>query len=209
MGERSRPDADMAGMDCLIGFIGKDFAILASDRNAARSIMVYSQDEDKIREMDDHKLLAVGGDAADTVQEPDYFKKNMALYALRNGVSLSTHAAANYMRGEKSYNLRKRMSAVDCLLAGWDEGVGPSLYYMDYLASMQQLNFAAMGYAGFFVNSLMDAHWKPDMNLEEALALLELCFAEIQKRFMISMPNFIIKAVDANGTRVVERAVKS
>ena len=50
-----------------IGFVGKDFAVLASDRNAARSIMVYSQAEDKIRVMDDHKLLAVGGDAADCV----------------------------------------------------------------------------------------------------------------------------------------------
>jgi|TARA_B100000513_G_scaffold173316_1_gene89506 20S proteasome alpha/beta subunit len=51
----------MAAMDCLIGFTGKDFVMMAADRNAARSIMVYSQDEDKIRELDSHKLLAVGG----------------------------------------------------------------------------------------------------------------------------------------------------
>jgi len=196
-------------MDALIGFVGKDFAVLAADRNAARSIMVYSQAEDKIRVMDEHKLLAVGGDAADCIQEPDYFKKNLSLYSLRNGVPLSTHAAANYMRGEKSYNLRRKMAQVDMLLAGFDADVGPSLYFIDYLASMQQIKFGAMGYAGFFTNSLMDAHWKPDMNLDEALALLELCFAEINKRFMISMPNFIIKVVDANGTRVVERATKS
>ena len=101
--------------------------MLASDRNAARSIMVYSQAEDKIVVMDDHKLLAVGGDAADCVQEPDYFKKNLSLYALRNGVPLSTHAAANYMRGEKSYNLRRKMAVVDMLLAGFDADVGPSL----------------------------------------------------------------------------------
>ena len=55
----------------------------------------------------------------------------------------------------------------------------------------------------------MDAHWKADMTVDEGLALLEMCFAEIQKRFMISMPNFIIKVVDAGGTRVVERAIKS
>jgi len=114
-------------MNCLIGFVGGDFAIIAADRNAARSIMVYSQEEDKIRELDSHKLLAVGGEASDCIQEPDYFQKNMALYALRNGVSLSTHAAANYMRGEKAYNLRRSLSVVDALLAGYDEDVGPSL----------------------------------------------------------------------------------
>ena len=55
-------------MDFLIGFTGKDYAIIAADANAARSIMVYSQQLDKIRELDSHKLLAVGGDAADCIQ---------------------------------------------------------------------------------------------------------------------------------------------
>mmetsp|Transcript_31333 Transcript_31333/g.67354 ORF Transcript_31333/g.67354 Transcript_31333/m.67354 type:complete len:199 (-) Transcript_31333:41-637(-) len=198
----------MSGMDCLIGFACKDFAILAADGNAARSIMVYSQSEDKIRVLDSHKLLAVGGDAADCIQEPDYFKKNLDLYAMRNGVHLSTHAAANYMRGEKSANLRQRMSAVDMLLVGYDKGVGPSLYFLDYLASMQKLDKAAHGYGGFFVNSLLDASWRPDLTETEALDLLECCFAEIQKRFMVAMPNFVIKIVDANGTRTIERKAK-
>eukprot|EP00965_Chrysotila_dentata_P073437 2425673-Pleurochrysis_carterae.AAC.3 len=152
----------MAGMDCLIGFVGKDFAIVAADMNAARSIMVYSQDEDKILKLDSHKLLAVGGDAADCIQEPDFFKKNMDLYAMRNGVPLSTHAAANYMRGEKSYNLRRRMSQVDMLLAGYDKDVGPSLYFIDYLASMQKLDKASHGYGGFFVNRRVRARPFPE-----------------------------------------------
>jgi 20S proteasome subunit beta 4 len=195
-------------MDCLIGFTGKDFAILAADGNAARSIMVYSQSEDKILQLDSHKLLAVGGDAADCIQEPDFFKKNMDLYAMRNGVALSTQAAANYMRGEKSTNLRKKMSVVDMLLAGYDEADGPSLYFLDYLASMQKLDKAAHGYGGFFVNSLLDAHWRADLSEAEALDLLECCFAEIKKRFMVSMPKFTIKVVDANGVRIVDRATK-
>ena len=45
--------------------------------------------------LDAHKLLAVGGEASDCIQEPDYYQKNMALYALRNGVPLSTHAAGD------------------------------------------------------------------------------------------------------------------
>lgn len=64
----SHPPPSRAGMDFLIGFTGKDYAIIAADANAARSIMVYSQQLDKIRELDSHKLLAVGGDAADCIQ---------------------------------------------------------------------------------------------------------------------------------------------
>lgn len=194
----------MAGQDAIIGFVGADFAMIATDRNAGRSIMVMNHEADRIMELDSHKLLGVGGDPADCVQEPQYFQKNVALNYYRNGVPLSTHAVANYMRGEKSANLRKGMAVVDMILAGYDEGVGPSMYFIDYLASMQKLDKAAHGYCGFFVNSLLDAHWKPGMTEAEALNLMGLCAAEMKRRFTISMPKWLIKVVDKNGTRVVE-----
>jgi 20S proteasome subunit beta 4 len=136
-------------------------------------------------ELDSHKLLGVGGDPADCVQEPQNFQKNVALSYYKNNVPLSTHAVANYMRGEKSANLRKGMKVVDMLLAGYDEDVGPSLFFLDYLASMQKLDKGAHGYCGFFCNSLLDAHWKPGMTVDEALQLMQLCAAEMKRRFSI------------------------
>jgi 20S proteasome subunit beta 4 len=32
------------------------------------------------------------------------------------------------------------------LIAGWDEKTGPSLYWMDYLATMHSMNVAGTGY---------------------------------------------------------------
>ena len=58
----------MAGQDAIIGFVGADFAIIATDMNAGRSIMVLNQEADKIMELDPHKILGVGGDPADCVQ---------------------------------------------------------------------------------------------------------------------------------------------
>ena len=230
-------------MECLIGLVGGDYAMIAADMNAGRSIMVFNQEADRIMEMDSHKLLGVCGDPADCVNEPQFFQKNLNLYALRNAEKqLSTHATANYMRGEKSANLRKGMKQVDMLLCGFDEGKGPSLYFIDYLASMQKLNVAGHGYGGMFVNrrapppaprraaarcaprfrpprraprnprsrplarprSLLDAHWKEGMTEEEGMHLMKLCIAEINTRFMINMPNWVIKVVDKNGIRVLE-----
>jgi len=193
----------MAGQDAIIGFVGGDFALIATDMNAGRSIMVMNNDADKIMQLDSHKLLGVGGDPADCVQEPEYFKKNVSLSYYKNGVPLSTHATAHYMRGEKSAKLRKGMAVVDMILAGYDEGVGPSLYFIDYMASMQKLDKAAHGYCGFFVNSLLDAHWKADMTVDEAMHLMALCFAEMKLRFSISMPKWMIKIVDKDGIRIL------
>lgn len=193
----------MPGQDGIIGFVGGDYAMLACDQSAGRSIMVFKQDADKIMELDTHKLLGVGGDPADIVQEPEYFQKNLNLNYFRNGVQMSTHAVANYVRGEKSANLRKGMKQVDMLLAGYDEGVGPSLYFIDYLASMQKLDKGAHGYTGFFVNSLLDAHWKPGMSVDEGLELMRLCLAEVKVRFALNMPKWNIKVVDKDGTRLL------
>jgi len=236
-------------MDCVIGFTGKNFTLIGADQNAGRSIMVFQQDLDKIMHLDSHKLLGVAGDPADTVFEPQYLQKNVELYRLRNGVKLSTHATANYIRGEKAANLRKAMTQVDMLVGGYDEEAGPSLcaahrtspespaspsspeagarlpphptppeppthspsprpprapslltvcvparsYFIDYLASMQKIDKGGHGYGGMFCNSLLDAHWKADLTETEAVALMDMCIKELHTRFMISMPNWLIK----------------
>lgn len=41
------------------------------------------------------------------------------------------------------------------------------------------------------------------MTEAEGLQLMDLCIAEIKRRFMISMPNYLVKIVDRNGTRVL------
>ena len=53
--------------------------------------------------------------------------------------------------------------------------------------------------------SLMDKHYKADMSLEEALQLVEMCIAEVKQRLVVAPPKFLIKVVDKNGTRTVER----
>ena len=39
------------------------------------------------------------------------------------------------------------------------------------------------------------------MTIEEGLTLMQLCAAEMKRRFAINMPNWTIKVVDKNGTR--------
>jgi len=60
------------------------------------------------------------------------------------------------------------------LLAGYDEHVGPSLYYLDYLATLHKMDFSAIGYASFFVLSTLDRHWKKKCVLKAKLPPL-LC----------------------------------
>lgn len=194
-------------MEQVLGFTGADFALVATDTTAARSIIKYSTEEDKIMQLDEHKLLGYSGESGDTDQFTEYIQKNMNLYHFSNGVNLSTHAAANYMRTQIAWSLRSRdMKLVNLILAGHDEEAGASLYWLDYLGCMQKLPFAAHGYGGYFVMSIFDRYHSKDMTLEEGLALIQRCAKELSTRFLIPPPDFTVKVTTKEGIRVIPKA---
>eukprot|EP00349_Pseudokeronopsis_sp_Brazil_P006744 CAMPEP_0202959128 /NCGR_PEP_ID=MMETSP1396-20130829/3399_1 /ASSEMBLY_ACC=CAM_ASM_000872 /TAXON_ID= /ORGANISM="Pseudokeronopsis sp., Strain Brazil" /LENGTH=189 /DNA_ID=CAMNT_0049677563 /DNA_START=14 /DNA_END=580 /DNA_ORIENTATION=+ len=188
-------------MDSAFGLVGDGYVLLAADATAARSILVFKHDEDKIRELDDHKLMATSGVAADNVNFGEYIQKNLKLYELNNDVKLSSAAAANYIRGELATALRKGPYQTNLLLGGADGEDEVALYTMDYLASMAKVNYGAQGYAANFVLSILDREWKPEMSQEDGMAVIRKCIHELHTRFLISQPKFLVKIVDSQGIR--------
>lgn len=81
--------------------------MVCSDTNAAQSIVTMKSDEDKLVPIDSHKLFAISGEAGDRVNFSEFVIANVRLYALRNGIPLSTKAVANFTRGELATALRK------------------------------------------------------------------------------------------------------
>jgi 20S proteasome subunit beta 4 len=143
-------------MDHIIGLVGDGYVLVAADRKVAHSIIAVKHDEDKILALDSHKLLACGGELGDTKNFSEFIQKNIALYTLRNGIKMSTHAAAHFTRGEIAHAIRSSPKMVNMLLVGHDADVGPSLFHIDYMGGMHKMNFGAHGYGGYFVLSLWD-----------------------------------------------------
>lgn len=85
------------------------------------------------------------------VQFAEFIQANIQLYSMRNGMELSPAATANFVRGELANALRSRRPyTVNLLLGGYDKIADkPSLYWIDYLASLAPLPYAAHGYAQY------------------------------------------------------------
>lgn len=83
----------------------------------------------------------------------------------------------------------------------------PQLYWIDHLATLTELPFAAHGYASYFVLSLMDRHYRAGMSVEEGLALLKMCLKELKTRFIVNLPDFTVKIVRASGTETMVMSV--
>ncbi|KAK1276623.1 Proteasome subunit beta type-2-A [Acorus gramineus] len=196
-------------MECVFGLVGDGFALVVADTSAVHSILVHKSNEDKIMILDSHKLLGASGESGDRVQFTEYIQKNVHLYKFRNGISLSTAAAANFTRGELATALRKAQRqvfvanpySVNLLLAGYDKDIGPSLYYIDYIATLHKIDKGAFGYGSYFSLSMMDRHYHSGMSVEEAINLVDKIIMEIRSRLVVAPPNFVIKIVDKDGAR--------
>jgi len=189
--------------DLIIGLVGQDYVLMAADTSQARSILMMKDDDDKILHLDDKKLLGASGPVGDKAQFCEYITRNIALYALRTGIPLSVHGAAHFTRGELAEFLRRSPYFVNLLLGGVDKD-GPSLYFLDYLASSHKMDFACQGYAGYLVLSILDKYWKKGMTLDEGVQLMHLCIEQLKTRFVLNSSSFVIKVADKDGIRVLE-----
>ena len=72
-------------MECVIGIVGKDFVLVASDTCQAHSIVVMKQDDDKMFKINQRGAMLVTGEAGDKVQFAEYIQRNLQLYKMVNG----------------------------------------------------------------------------------------------------------------------------
>ncbi|XP_072388842.1 proteasome subunit beta type-2-like [Diabrotica undecimpunctata] len=187
-------------MECLLGIKFNDYVLVAADMTAAQSIIVMKTDESKLHKLSNKLVMAVSGESGDTTQFAEYIAKNIQLYKMRNTYELSPQEAAAFTRRNLADALRSRSAYhVNLLLAGYDDKEGPQLYYMDYLASIASVDYAAHGYGGFFSLSIMDRNYRKNLSKEEGYELLKKCVKEVQKRLIINLPNFKVQCVDKNG----------
>jgi 20S proteasome subunit beta 4 len=91
---------------------------------------------------------------------------------------------------------------VNVLLAGFDvQEQKASVYWIDYLATSVETPFAAHGYAQYFVLSLLDRHYQPDLELEQVKDLAKMCAKEMLTRFVGKFSGWKCQVVDKDGVR--------
>ncbi|CAJ0907203.1 6636_t:CDS:2 [Entrophospora sp. SA101] len=182
-------------MECLIGIVGKDFALTATDASSLRSITVLKSNEDKTRDLNKHVTMAYSGEPGDTINFAEYIQRNVRFYGIKNGIELTPKAAANFTRRELATSIRSRKPyAVNLLIAGFDiTSSKPDLYWIDYFGTSTSVPFAAHGYGSYYCLSILDRYHHSELTLEEAKLLIKKCIDELKTRFIVNLGNFKIK----------------
>ena len=71
-------------------------------------------------------------------------------------------------------------------------------------AAAAPVNYGAQGYAGYFVTSLFDRHWRSGMSEAEGLELARQAIKEIRTRMVVATPKFSCKIVSKSGIKSVD-----
>ena len=191
-------------MDSTFGICGKDFAIVAADPAVNRSIFTLKHDDDKIMQLNKFKVMSCSGEQTDRSSFSNYIMRNLQLIEYRSDVEPDVESTAQFIRSELAQALRKAPYQVNVLIAGYDTIDNEAkLYWMDYLGTLQQVQKGAHGYAGYFVNSVLDNNYKSDMTLEDGIAAMKKCILELRTRFIMNQPNFIAKVVTKDGVQTM------
>ncbi|KAI9884296.1 MAG: pre-rRNA processing protein [Watsoniomyces obsoletus] len=171
-----------------------------------RGATILKATDDKTRELNKHTLMAFSGEAGDTVQFAEYIQANVQLYSMRNEADLSPSAVANFVRQELANSLRSRKPYyVNLLLGGVDPITDrPSMYWLDYLAALAPVPYAAHGYAQYYCLSILDKHHHPDISYEQGIKILRMCTDELKRRLPIDFKGVLVKVITKDGIREVE-----
>ena len=124
---------------------------------------------------------------------------------MRNNINLSPSAVAHFVRGELASSLRSRKPYnVNLLLGGVDPITDkPSLYWLDYLASLAPLPYAAHGYAQYYCLSILDKHHHAEIDLEQGIKILKMCTDELQRRLPVDFKGMLVKVITKDGIKDV------
>jgi 20S proteasome subunit beta 4 len=125
---------------------------------------------------------------------------------MRNSTDLRSEAVASFVRGEIAKALRtRRPYTVNLLLGGFDPITEkPSLYWIDYLAALAKVPYAAHGYAQYYCLSILDKHHQPDIDLDKGMKILRMCTDELKRRLPIDFKGVVVKIITKDGIREEE-----
>ncbi|KAJ1918922.1 Proteasome subunit beta type-4 [Mycoemilia scoparia] len=188
-------------METQIGIRGDNFVVLLSDKIVAQSIVKMKHNQDKMKQLNKNNVMSVTGEAGDVDSFSEYIEANIKLFGLRQNRPLTTSECAYWTRGTLAEALRSRSPYnVNLLIGGFNPNTKKSsLYRIDYLSSICEVPFAAHGYTSYFAYSLMDKEYRKDLTKEEAIKLAIRCVKQLDHRFLVGQPGFILRVIDEEG----------
>ncbi|KAJ1974762.1 Proteasome subunit beta type-1 [Dimargaris xerosporica] len=141
--------------------------IIGADSRTTTGAYIANRVTDKLTQIHDRIYCCRSGSAADTQAVADIVHCYSQMYSVQHNEPPTTKVVASMFR-ELCYTNRSRLMA-GIIVAGWDKRDGPSVYSIPLGGSIHKQPFSIGGSGSTFIYGYCDAHFRENMNREDAL----------------------------------------
>lgn len=153
-----------------LGFVFNGGVLIAVDSRASMGSYIGSGTVKKVIEISRYLLGTMAGGAADC----SYWERNLAfqtrVHELREGKRISV-AAASKLLSNTLYGYRGYGLSMGTMIAGWDEDLGPNLYYIDNDGTRLKGDLFSVGSGATYAYGVLDNEYRKDLTVQEAVDL--------------------------------------
>jgi 20S proteasome subunit beta 5 len=153
-----------------LGFVFNGGVLIAVDSRASMGSYIGSGTVKKVIEISRYLLGTMAGGAADC----SYWERNLAfqtrVHELREGKRISV-AAASKLLSNTLYSYRGYGLSMGTMIAGWDEDLGPNLYYIDNDGTRLKGDLFSVGSGATYAYGVLDNEYRKDLTVQEAVDL--------------------------------------
>ncbi|MBU5575070.1 MAG: archaeal proteasome endopeptidase complex subunit beta [Candidatus Aenigmatarchaeota archaeon] len=181
-----------------VGIIYKDGVVIGAESKSTLGYMVDSKVAKKIFKLDDHIGITIAGSVGDAQSLIRILRAQFKLYKLERGpITLKAAATllSNIMQGTKWMPYFNQL-----ILAGYDNE-GPHIYSFDPLGGFDTNDkFYSTGSGSPFAYGVLEANFKENMNMEEAISLvIKSIKSAIERDIASGGKEISIAIIDKNG----------
>lgn len=153
-----------------LAFVFGKGVLVAVDSRSSMGSYIGSGTVKKVIPISKWLLGTMAGGAADC----SYWERNLAfqcrVHELREGKRI-TVAAASKLLGNTVYRYRGYGLSMGTMVCGWDEDLGPQLYYIDSDGTRLKGDRFSVGSGSTYAYGVLDQEMHHDMSIEEAVEL--------------------------------------
>ncbi|KIM43776.1 hypothetical protein M413DRAFT_443676 [Hebeloma cylindrosporum] len=165
----SLPKATSTGTT-IVGCLFKDGIVLGADTRATEGPIVADKNCEKIHYITESIRCCCAGTAADTEFTTALISSNMELHGLQTGRKPRVVTAMTML---KQMLFRYQGNIGAALVLGGVDSTGPHLFTIHPHGSTDKLPYVTMGSGSLAAMAVFESSWKPNMEREDALALVK------------------------------------
>ncbi|KAI8896581.1 proteasome subunit beta type-7 [Globomyces pollinis-pini] len=153
----------------IVGLIYKDGIVLGADTRATEGPIVADKNCEKIHYLAPNMYCCGAGTAADTEFSTALISSKLELHRLQTGRSARVVTAMTMLK-QMLFKHQGHIGAA-LVLGGYDIN-GPQLYTIAPHGSTDKLPYVTMGSGSLAAMAIFESKWRPNMNREEAIQLV-------------------------------------